>query len=282
MQAGAAAARARPQLGPVATFLRTLTERIIELGPAKDAFQTRQCVNLHKLLVLPLYVAILYAGGGPSPFSQRFGPAAAVLLPIHAIYGMLWVFKDVHFPDPVWRHRMSPIGFALIFGWPLGTYYAPMYCLVTASPFCGPRFGAGNEPGWILAGVACFVTGVFYHFVADAHKFYVLKHHQPRALITNGLFAHCRNPNYFGEVMIYTGYAILSMHAFVLPLFATVWMLIFVPNMLAKDTSMSRHAGWHEWADRTGLLVPWVPSLLYDLYVRGLAKVDEKATVEML
>ena len=100
MQAGAAAARARPQLGPVATFLRTLTERIIELGPAKDAFQTRQCVNLHKLLVLPLYVAILYAGGGPSPFSQRFGPAAAVLLPIHAIYGMLWVLRTSTSPTP--------------------------------------------------------------------------------------------------------------------------------------------------------------------------------------
>ena len=40
---------------------------------------------------------------------------------------------------------------------------------------------------------------------------------------------------------------------------------------------MSRHAGWHEWADRTGLFVPWPPSLLYDLYVRALAKVDEKA-----
>ena len=34
-----AAARARPQLGPVATFLRTLTELLLDLGPAKDAFQ---------------------------------------------------------------------------------------------------------------------------------------------------------------------------------------------------------------------------------------------------
>ena len=58
-----AAARARPQLGPVAAFLRTLTELLLELGPAKDAFQTRQCINLHKLLVLNAGTCMLYLLG---------------------------------------------------------------------------------------------------------------------------------------------------------------------------------------------------------------------------
>ena len=71
-------------------------------------FTVRQCINLHKLLVVPIYPSILYAYGGPDPFSftQPYGPCAVLLLVCHGFYGLAWVFKDIYFPDKTWQVPM--------------------------------------------------------------------------------------------------------------------------------------------------------------------------------
>jgi hypothetical protein len=35
-----------------------------------------------------------------------------------------------------------------------------------------------------------------------------------------------------------------------------VWLLVFLPNMLAKERSMSRYPTWDAYCDRTGMLFP--------------------------
>jgi hypothetical protein len=35
------------------------------------------------------------------------------------------------------------------------------------------------------------------------------------------------------------------------------WTLLFLPRMLAKDASISRHAGWTQYKARSGLIIPW-------------------------
>ena len=96
-----------------------------------------------------------------------------------------------------------------------------------------------------------------------------LKH--KRVLIATGLFAHTRNPNYFGEVMIYVGFACFSGNYSLFGYCLAVWLLLFCPNMVNKDASMCRYPEWPAWAQRTGLLVPWPPALLADVATQALS-----------
>ena len=83
---------------------------------------------------------------------------------------------------------------------------------------------------------------MFFHFGSDCQKYYVLKYKVPRSLITDGFFAYTRNPNYFGEILIYTGYAVWSRSLMVFGIFLVQWAMVFLPNMLDKDKSMSIQA----------------------------------------
>jgi len=242
-------------------------------GLLPQSFTFRQCINLHKLLIFPIYVYILYAhndGGNPFDLSGKsYGPSALMILVGQSLYGLMWVFKDVHFGDPSWLKPLRPISFVLTFIYPLAMYYLPMFCLVSEQ--CpGGTFGSGSEPWVVGYGLFCYIIGVFYHFGSDCQKYYCLKHQRPRSLITDGFFSHCRNPNYFGETIMYFGFGIWSCNYIVIPLFSTVWLFLFIPNMRAKEASMSRYPQWKAWHDRTGFFFPWLPSLFYDLYVKGL------------
>ena len=37
-----------------------------------------------------------------------------------------------------------------------------------------------------------------------------------------------------------------------------VWLLVFVPNMVAKEKSLARHPGWQAYKKRSGWLLPYL------------------------
>ena len=90
---------------------------------------------------------------------------------------------------------------------------------------------------------------------ADLQKNCTLRHR--KGLITEGVFAYTRNPNYLGEIMIYGTYALLAAHWFGYLVIVLQFVGLFLPRMLAKDASISRYPGWAEYERRSGLLVPW-------------------------
>jgi protein-S-isoprenylcysteine O-methyltransferase Ste14 len=57
--------------------------------------------------------------------------------------------------------------------------------------------------------------------------------------------------------MIYGSYALLVSHWAGWVLVLWCWLGVFLPRMLLKDASISRHSGWLEYKKRSGLLVPW-------------------------
>ena len=77
-------------------------------------------------------------------------------------------------------------------------------------------------------------------------------------LITSGLWSRLRNPNYFGELLIYLGFVAIPMHW--LPLSALGAMIVgyWVPNMLKKDASLSRYPEWAEYKARSWRFIPLV------------------------
>lgn len=275
-------AEVKPQPNALVQFMRSFVQFLfhpfMDKDPCGTPFTVRQCINLHKLLVPVFYVPIIYyysnRDGGERTLTltgKDYGPAAAVLLVCHTVYGVAWVVKDVHFPDPSWKVPMTVLGFILVFVYPLGTYYLPMFCLM--SEMCpGGMFGRGDELGLLGIGLAFYLVGFFYHFCADIQKHFVLKYKRPRSLIADGVFAHCRNPNYFGEISLYIGYGLMSCTYIVIPVFVSAWIIIFWPNMLAKEASMSRYVEHAPWKGRTGFVLPWIPGLVYDVFVNGLNK----------
>ncbi len=69
-----------------------------------------------------------------------------------------------------------------------------------------------QAPGWYLAlCISIYAFGVFTHFASDMQKTTALQL-RPAELITTGMFARLRNPNYFGELLIYSGFGLLAMH----------------------------------------------------------------------
>ena len=111
-------------------------------------------------------------------------------------------------------------------------------------------------PTSLILGTSTFILGIFFHFVSDMQKHTSLA--LKPGLITTGLWSRLRNPNYFGELLIYLGFVAIPMHW--LPLSALGAMIVgyWVPNMLKKDASLSRYPEWAEYKARSWRFIPLV------------------------
>lgn len=225
-------------------------------GGAQRA-HVRDVVNLHKLTVGPMVLLLMCV-------THQFSLAAHLYLVLHGSYGVLWVAKDIAFGDASWRQRCSLGSCAAVLGFLSLYYVAPLTLLTPLGRAVPGAFGAPAQLSAMIASVAvaCFVLGVFLHFTSDCQKYFVLKHQRPRALITSGLFAFSRNPNYLGEILIYSSFNLLAQHWLPWVACLVVWLQVFLVNMIQKERSMSRYPEHADWVRRTGFLLPSLTGLL--------------------
>ena len=198
-------------------------------------------INAHKILVTPVVLGFMW-------FYRNWSTEAFVYLALHGTYSLLWLLKQTYFPDRRFAERVPLwIGLGLVFV-PLAGYYLAPYLLISQRP---------TLPPYVFAIVLLlYVTGVFFHYVSDAQKFYILR--ERKGLIEDGLFARTRNPNYLGEILIYLSFAIMSEHWIPFVVLGAWVFGFFARNMLRKDRSLARHPGFAEYKRRTGLLIPRV------------------------
>ncbi|MBF2004750.1 methyltransferase family protein [Chlorogloeopsis fritschii PCC 9212] len=192
---------------------------------------------------------------------QNFTLGAWVYLALHSTYGFLWLLKDSLFPDKKWEQEVSILQGIFIFTL-VNLYWIAPFILISS----------GNIPPLplVAAAISLNIFGVFLHFASDAQKYYTLKY-QP-GLITEGLFARCRNTNYLGEIFIYTAFAMLTQHWLPFAILGVFISTVFIPNMLKKDKSLSRYPDFDEYKKRSGLLFP-------QLFTVDISK-QEKTAVE--
>jgi len=74
--------------------------------------------------------------------------------------------------------------------------------------------------------------------------------------MTDGMFRYTRNPNFFGEILIYLAYALLAGHWLTWLVFGYA-VLYFYTRMLVKDASISRYPEWDAYEAASSRLVPW-------------------------
>jgi len=196
-------------------------------------------INAHKILVVPIVLGMMW-------FYQNWSTDAFIYLSIHGTYSLLWLIKHALYPDRRFDEK-QPIGIGVVFIFlPLAGYYIAPYLLISRHL---------TLPSYLVGLVLfLYIMGVFLHFVSDAQKYYTLQ--AKKRLIQEGIFSRTRNPNYLGEILIYTSYAIMSLHWLPFLVLAGWVFGFFVRNMLAKDKSLSRYQEFAEYKKRTGLVLP--------------------------
>lgn len=180
-------------------------------------------------------------------YDQWANVTAWVYLALHGTYGILWVLKSRSFPDRQWEQQTS-LGFGLVIWASLSLYWIAPW-LITSRGI--------QAPPWLIGlCVAMYGVGVFYHFTADMQKHVALQLRP--GLITDGLWATNRNPNYFGELLIYAGFSLLAMHWVPLAALSLFVAAVWLPNMRRKDRSLSRYPQFGEYRARSRLFIPFV------------------------
>ena len=174
-----------------------------------------------------------------------------VYLGLHGTYGILWVMKSFIFPDKSWEQKTNLMyGLIMLFG--LSLYWISPWIIASG------YFNNGAVvivPNWLISIIIfLFGVGVFLHFSSDMQKYTALKLN-PGHLITDGLFKKSRNINYVGEFLIYLSFALLSMHWIPLVVLVILIIFIWIPNMIKKDKSLSRHSDFNKYKSNSRIFL---------------------------
>ena len=189
-----------------------------------------------------IYVAILMVA-----YKQWDNPTAWVYLALHGTYGILWVLKSRFFGDRQWEQPTS-LAYGLVILAGLSLYWIAPWLLVSR---------AVQVPPWLLGlCVSLYAFGVFFHFASDMQKHTALAC-EP-SLVTSGIWSLCRNPNYFGELLIYLAFSLLAMHWLPLAVIGLFIALVWYPNMRRKDRSMARYPDFAEYKRQTRMFIPFL------------------------
>lgn len=179
--------------------------------------------------------------------NQWHNPTAWVYLALHGTYGILWALKSRFFGDHQWEEPLSA-GFALVIVGGLALYWLAPWLLTSR--------GVEVPPWYLGLCISLYASGVFFHFASDMQKHTSLTLRP--GLVTSGLWSLSRNPNYFGELLIYLSFALLALHwlpIVILVLFVAVY---WYPNMRKKDHSLARYPEFAAWKNRTRLFIPFI------------------------
>lgn len=254
----------REELPGWAALLQSLAGRAIggdsaaTSGAIGGAFRLNTAIDLHKAATGPFVLAMMQACG-------VFTPAALTYLALHGTYGIAWVLKDTTVGDTRWRRRVGPA--RVLAAWAFLSLYwvAPTILILGTAGYLNLGEWEPSGPVGLTAAVVVYSVGLVLMIGADAQKNALLtgRTKGPRTgasagpgLITTGFFARTRHPNYLGEMAIYASVALVVDHWLPWLILATVWGLLFIPNMMAIDARLSRYPGYEAWRRRTGFLLP--------------------------
>ncbi|HUU63914.1 MAG TPA: DUF1295 domain-containing protein [Dehalococcoidia bacterium] len=131
-----------------------------------------------------------------------------------------------------------------------------------------PALSTGTSTFGVLDWVAIVVTAaaIIIETTADQQlRRFVRTNSQPRKIMSTGLWAYSRHPNYLGEIMFWWGLFIFALAAdlsywwvIVGPLAMTV-LFVFVSIPMMDKRSLERRTGYEEHMRRVSALIPWFP-----------------------
>ncbi len=232
--------------------MRALTSWITyDFGGGPRLLKAAWVINFQKsgTFVFLGLLMFYYADKTPAATST----AAWIYLALHGAYGVVWIIKDIAFPDPSWQTRTTIGGGINMFLFVLGWYWAFGWLLISGTS--QPDYPLPDNAWYCLCISLCIIGSVIM-IAADAQKYFTLR--VRRGLITDGMHRYIRHPNYLGEMMIYGSFALMVWHWLPVVILAWVWIGLFGVNMQMKEASMSRYPEWAEYKKNSWWLIPYV------------------------
>ena len=121
----------------------------------------------------------------------------------------------------------------------------------------------------IILGVVAWLVGYLFQSVGDRQlAIFVANPENKGKLMTQGLWAYTRHPNYFGEVLMWWGIAligfansfgfVIAMIGLISPLVVT-WLLRYVSGVPLLEKHMKTKPGFAEYEKTTNIFFPWFP-----------------------
>ena len=213
------------------------SENPFNFGP--KIFPVYIIVNLQKgSTIIIMFLLMLYF--------QNFSTGAYIYLSLHGSYGIIWVLKDLTFPDKSMHVKTcffpacALIGLLFLY-WCMG--FEMMYGLGIQEP----------------SNIRIFICFVFYSFglvfmlCADLQKFMILKY--KKGLVNNYFLAWNRNTNFLGEIMIYFSFAFIVGRIECYLLLIAVWSTFFVGRIYLKEKSLQKKEGYDSYCKNSYLIL---------------------------
>ncbi len=234
-----------------AVAMRRLNDwMLFNIGGGPRPLKLAWVINLQKGGSFFLLGFLMWYYADKTPWATS--TAAWVYLALHGSYGLVWLMKDLAFPDPNWQPRCTIL--SAIWGvLGLALYWVIGWLLISGTS--NPSYPL-PEHAWFTLCIALCLLGCVIVFAADTQKYVQL--HAARGLITTGMFRYIRHPNYLGEMMIYGSLALMAWHWLAFVIIGYYWSCMFAVNMVMKEASMSRYAEWAAYKKRSWWLVPFI------------------------
>jgi len=233
----------------LARRLRALADYLtMDFPGGPRLFKFAWVINFQKAGTFVLYAFLLW-------IYRQHSTAAWIYVAMQGSYGLVWIMKDLAFPDPAWQKRVTWGGGANAFIMVLGWYWVFGWLVISRTP--QPHYPLPDE-AWFCLCISLCITGSAVMIGADAQKYFTLRF--KKGLITDGMFRYIRHPNYFGEMLLYTSFALMVWHWLAFLVLAWVWAGVFAVNMILKEESLSRYPEWQAYRARTGWLFPKLPA----------------------
>lgn len=221
--------------------------------------------------VLFVVLAIFYAAVGDGPDGRRI--LLAVLATVWGLRLAIFITwrNRGHGEDPRYAamRAKDPQGFprrslVTVF------WLQALLAWVIAAPLAYPHFLSGAPSlGWLDAfGIAVWAVGLTFEALGDDQLRRFLADPANRGKVMDrGLWRFTRHPNYFGDVTVWVGYAIIATAAGAWwAWYGTALMALFivrVSGVALTDRVMagarSKREGYDEYVRRTNAFFPWPP-----------------------
>ena len=178
---------------------------------------------------------------------NNFNPGCWLYLGLHGSYGLVWVLKSYTISDICLQQPLrilNSIATALV----LILYWIPAYLQVTGQGIQYP------SQARIALCVFLIITGSALMVGSDTQKNITLMH--KKGLIKDGFFKYTRSPNYLGEIMIYSSFAICVGIPKIYVLFIAMWVILLGTFIYTKEKSNSTKKGWDSYTACSWALLP--------------------------
>jgi hypothetical protein len=149
-----------------AAALRRVTSYLVnDFGGGPRPWKFAWVINFQKTGTFP-FLAFLIA------WYHNTSTAAWIYLAMHGSYGLVWIIKDLAFPDPAWQQRITILGGINAFLAVLGWYWVFGWLLI--SGVAEPAYPL-PEYAWFCLCVSLCILGCVIMIAADAQKYFTLR-----------------------------------------------------------------------------------------------------------